>query len=107
MATQKKSELKHKDSFWKTPIERAMFGFESEIDCNPERFFNFEYIKGLLRQESSSLRTYSKTFTVLLILNSLALFYMRGIQLNFSIAGFGIHNIRHLPQKLCLNSNFV
>ncbi|MCE3255561.1 MAG: hypothetical protein K0R25_1055 [Rickettsiaceae bacterium] len=102
MTTTKNTKSEHKHSFWKTPIERAMFGFESEIDCNPKRFFNFEYIQGLLRQEANSLRTYSKTFTTLLILNSLALFYMRGIQLNLSIAGFGLQNIPASAEIICL-----
>jgi hypothetical protein len=87
---------------WMTPIDRALFGFNYEIDCDPSRFFNFEYIQGLINREAEVLRLHAKVFAGLLFLNTISLFYVQGIKLDLQIFGQKIQQIPASTEVLCL-----
>jgi hypothetical protein len=87
-----------------TLIERVMFGLDSEMETNPDRFNHPQYLHGLIQQEQNVLRAHTKIFAWLLLLSSVSLFYIQGIKLDFSFLG---RNIQEIPASLQMLSLFL
>lgn len=87
---------------WTTLVGRTMFGFSAEVDTFPDRFFSFEYIKGLIDQEAQSLKAHAKIFGTILFINAFSLVYIQGIILDFRIFGNSIPKIPASSEILCL-----
>lgn len=90
------------DQWVLTPVNRVMEGLEAEINGNPDRFFNFQYLQGLINHEAAVVRNHTKTFRSLLFLNAFSLLYVQGIKINFEIFGQSLDQIPSLIQILCL-----
>lgn len=76
-----------------SPLERVMFGFNAEIETNPQRFFTIEYVNGIIQQEQLANDRIGRVFLSLMLLNTLAVAYVQGAIKNLHVFGMDFQNL--------------
>lgn len=89
------------DKIWCTSLERAAIGFNAQVENAPQIYCTREYLLGLIEQEKAVNIIFTKLVTAFLILNTVALTYIQGVKLSFTIYGNQIPEIPATAEILC------